>query len=287
MTESGSKSPGEHTSTDLGEDLLEDRPTGSDVFRGPVITDDGAVSPPLPATGIDDQLQSASILLNEGFTEDAKRLLRKILIADPHSVVARKKLDEIHETELRQIFSDSPAPRAYGRITKVEPISEPEKVLRQLDEELGLGLAASAVTEADRRAWSSSIDHALDGATPRDRIDVGIAFLEMGLPWMAVNHFRVARGHEEWALPATALLARALIAAGEPFEATICLQTSLTDSELPRSEKSELLYLMANACEALGQHETAIKWYRQTLSVDRYYRDTLERLRKLEKPKAR
>src|SRR4051794_3122912 len=109
MTKDSDNSQGSGDSTrttvDLGDDLLERTASHTaNSFHIPKPVDDVHVesAPPLPTTAdeIADQLQSAKILVNEGLVEEGKKLLRRILIADPRNLLARKRLDEIQELEL-------------------------------------------------------------------------------------------------------------------------------------------------------------------------------------------
>src|SRR4051794_40327574 len=85
----------EATRVDLGDDLL--IPATPPAMGGP---EGGAAE----EHSSDDQYQSARILINEGFTEDAKKLLRKILITDPHHVAARNSLGEILNREMQDLL---------------------------------------------------------------------------------------------------------------------------------------------------------------------------------------
>jgi tetratricopeptide (TPR) repeat protein len=267
------QNPNEGTVVDLGDDLLES--------SAPAVE-----SAPKPeASGVDaveDQLKSATILLNEGFTEDAKRVLRKILIDDPHHVPARKKLDEIHELELKQIFNEAPARPRPRRGPQAQYFSS-DQVLRKLDEDLGLGLGLELSLLREDEAlerFAHDLERELADVSPRDRLDIGIGFLEMGLYGVAIPQFRAAARSEGHLLAASALLSYALILWGRPFEATETLEPLLSDSEIPEPEKLELCYLMGRANEELGKSGAAAQWYLRVQETDPHYRDVPERLRR-------
>src|SRR4051812_7771187 len=85
------------TSVDLGEDLLESTNTQSPIQTKPEILDHQ----------IEDQYESARILANEGLVEEAKKVLRRIILLDPAHVAARKKLQEIQSQEMKNIFQET------------------------------------------------------------------------------------------------------------------------------------------------------------------------------------
>jgi tetratricopeptide (TPR) repeat protein len=283
----------EGTSVDLGEDLLtgllqppgmppleEDEQTGTLAIIG-------------SDTDLEDQYQSAVILLNEGLVEDAKRVLHKILITDIRHVPARKKLEEIHDLELKQLFGESePTLRIKRQRLPKATIVDSDEVLRELNQDLALGIHQEGERDASialgmslfgtREAmlrFGERIEKLYPNMNARDRIDMGIAFLEMGLHDLAVRLFRAVTRQQEQHLEATGLLAYALILAGQGFEATLCMEPLLANTEIKPADKIHLMYLMGRAHEQLGKNGVALNWYDQVRAVDRYYRDTEDRVR--------
>lgn len=281
MTDSTPKSPEDgSTRVDLGEDLLfEKAPTDS----APAAHGADYVSNSQDPA---EQMRNATILCNEGFLEDAKRVLRQVLIADPHFVPARTKLEEIHELELKQILSPRESTGFLDRRRKPEAWIAPEEVLRKLDADLGLGLIDEPLPSilsdpASVRAFAVAAEVALEGTTARDRLDLGIAFLEMGLAEMAITQFLVAAQGAEFLVSATSLLASAQVVLHRPLEAIQTLEPLIYDQDIARPAKLELIYMMGRAHEARPSIEDAVTWYRQAQSIERGYRDTEERIRRL------
>ena len=287
------------TRVDLGEDLIE---------KTAVLTisreDRSETSKPLDLSQVDDQLQSARILMGEGILEEAKRILRRILIADALSLDARKMLDEIQGIELKQILgeTDNPRRRFGSREPETEVELSAETVLCDLDHDLNLRMAENLPSLFRDRAamekFGIRMDEDFASASAEDRVDLGIAFLEMGLHDLAVRHFgaavqRLARegsvacGDPGPLISATGLLAYAYILANRPFEGAMVMQTLLADAELPHDRKLDLLYLMGRAQEAMSNLSVACDWYRQVVELEPRYRDVDERLKSLAKPGAR
>lgn len=277
FTKSGN--PVDATSVDLGEDLLNE-PTSTDELAPATehLTSESGRS------DSDDQLQSARILLNEGLIEEAKKVLRRILIQDPSFVPAHRKLEEIHELELKQIFSDTSGPRINRKPAQE---SEPEDVIEQLDRDLGLGLD-TAVSELSifgndqaMNEFAEGLELEMQDASARDRLDLGIGFLEMGLHHLAARQFGAAVKEDELRVSATALLAWTYIMSNRAFDAATLLDPILADSEVDTAEKKDLMYLMGRAQEALNQRQVARWWYEKTSEIERHYRDIDERLKRL------
>jgi len=296
MTSSSDEPPfNERTRVDLGEDLLERTSTITKIAPR---TSGAALRPGDLPGDLEDQFQSATILMNEGFVEEAKRILRGIVLADPHHVSARKKLEEIQKIEIAELLRDGPSRSLKrGKQEKAEKHADidSESVMRQLDRDLKLhvfseGEAGEALAvmldlfqgpngTREMEAFARKLDDELRTSLPRDRMDVGIAFLEMGLFDLAARQFASAGSSPEIGRAALSLEAYSLILAGRPFEAALTLGPVLEDIEIPIGEKTEFLYLMGRAQEKLGKPEEALAWYQQVSELEPDYRDTEDRAR--------
>lgn len=328
MSKPPGKSPeaGEITRVDLGDDLLERTASlAGHVRPSPASTTtalmpEAAASPettpfqddeyarPVAPDQIPDQFQSARILASEGFTEEAKKILRRIQIADPHYVPAREKLREIHDLELKQIFNEQRKPKRIRRQKAEEDEAalsdlDAERIMRELDRDLRLGIFTDGWDQGEdperpafpfladaesMRAYADALDQELADLSGQDRTDLGIAFLEMGLHELAARQFhaasRVFLHHLEESsepfLVATGLLAYALILVGRPFDATLMIQSILRDSDIRHENKLEFLYLMGRANETMRKPELALAWYQKVREIDPRYRDVEARIRK-------
>jgi len=283
---------GEVTRVDLGDDLIEKT---ADLIGVPqprsseISSSDGTISAD-PFESIDSRMHSARILIGEGMLEQAKKLLHHILVTDKGYVPARQALEEIHETELKQIFGEDR--RGDRRRAKQNALHElwedPSEVVEQLDNDLRLGLFQDSESMG---AFTRNLDATLADSTPQDLVDLGIGFLEIGLCDLAAQLFRKAADilkREQSEDPdavndltaAVALEAYALILAGKPFDAIATMQGLLNDSEIQADEKLELFYLMGRAYDSLKKPEMALQWYFQVKEIDPRYRDVQDRLRK-------
>lgn len=303
----GAPPSNESTRVDLGDDLLEKTVQLSRESSGarPTDQDTEAILRPSTPAEIEDQVQSAKILLSEGLMEEAKRVLHRILIVDPKHVVARQTLHEIHESELKQIFGEDR--KRISLRDKPEPVltdADADEIMRELDRELSLGIFgrdggddgsdAREMAEfpllSDPKAiqeYATQLEKELVGVSGQDRVDLGIGFLEMGLNELATRQFKSAvhqlmQDPEENAkevLSATALLAYSTILIGKAFEATLMIQSILRDAQLSDEHKIEFFYLIGRAYEAMRKPDLAQRWYEQVRLMDSNYRDIQQRLK--------
>lgn len=257
------------TRTDLGEDLL----------RPPVDGEGSAlVRSDIPVAEL---FRTAEILFTEGLIEEAKKAFRRVLIQDSGHSGALRRLNEIHELELKQIFGTPP-----GQGTSAPRISESdlEEVIDSLDRDLQVG--ASPLSEMDLfqdrtgiEKFSRKLEQDLMGLSVQERIDIGIAFLEMDLNEMAARQFRsILRDDRADQAQVATLLATAYLQANEPYEAILVLESWLSDSEMTPKERIHFYYLMGRSYERLGKQSEALKWYRESSKIDPTYRDVSARL---------
>ena len=273
-------STNDKTRIDLGEDLLEQTVPLSGV---PELAESTTRIPNSNAQ-ISDQMVNAKILLNEGMLEEAKKVLRGILIFDAHHVAAKTLLDEIHDRELKQIFGEINSGSSRVKKGPNESVESAE-IVRQLDEELRLGIAGN---EVDLSEFKKQVELQTRGLGARDRLDLGIGFLEMGLHEIALMQFQSAASDSGLGRIARSLEAAAQVAIGKYYEAMSAIEPFLGDQELHDHEKIDLFYLMGRACEGLGKPDEARFWYNHVVRVDEGYRDTRIRVGRLgQKPRQR
>lgn len=272
------------TQVDLGDDLL-DQSTAS--IKAPV---SGEAS----FHDLEDQMQSARIMVNEGMLEEAKHVLRRLLLADPRNVMVQQMLHQIHDLELKQIFGDEPQ-RKKPVFGKKKESSEHQfdridstEILRELDRDLDLNVLDGQLSLFEEQKaieeFAQKLDRDLSAGQVglQDRMDIGIAFMEMGLHDLASRVFKTAvtlSSDKESLLSFTGLLAYSLILAGRPYDATLNIQPVLRDTEIKREEKLELFYLMGRAHEYMKQPHFAVQWYQHVRDIDPRYRDIEDRLR--------
>ncbi|MBI2606559.1 MAG: hypothetical protein HYW49_10825 [Deltaproteobacteria bacterium] len=279
-TDREKKKPGfEGTRVDLGEDLL---------VAGPAAGFAGAAPP--GASPVEEELRRGRALIGENFLEDAKKLLRRILIRVPGQVEARALLDEIQAREMRDLLGhvDSTGSAANTGVESGEIAGiDPREVLEKLDADLQLGIAKSDgrvvpdlfADEGVHEAYRKRVVAAALALPPRERIDLGVANLEMGLHETAAQVFETVARYADYRIEGAYLLGLALIAGGKAIEATLKLEPLVRDFNLAESEKTDLLYLMGMAFEALRDPKRAREFYRRVYRLNPKYRDVADKVR--------
>ena len=112
--------------------------------------------------------------------------------------------------------------------------------------------------------------------------DLGVAFKEMGLIDEAIAEFQKSlRGHEHRVRSYEALGQCFVEKAQYPIAAAL-LQRAI---ETPGTDDQQLvgvLYLLGFACEHLGRHGDALRYYQRVFAVDIEFRDVAQRVSSME-----
>jgi len=284
---------GTSVSIDLGDDLLEK-----------TIALPGTPATPEPEQPLDaaNEYHSARILFQEGLTEEAKRLLHQILLLDPDFHGARELLEQIHAEELRQLFSEETGRRVSAKERKQQSETlDADTLLEKLDSDLELGLfeAGSMLgppvehlellsNPQELESLTHKIDSLYAQSNPQDRVDIGIALMELGMTDLAIRQFEKVCSdrlgcEKAFLISTTGLIGTALLLSGRPFDAISRMAPLINDSDVPIQEKLDLMYLTARAHEAIGRADLARGWYHEVLQADPKYRDAARRLAKSER----
>jgi tetratricopeptide (TPR) repeat protein len=282
--------PTEGTRVDLGDDLLEKTavarpgaPAGSDARTQP---------PQLVLHDLSDAFESARILQNEGFLDEAKKLLRKILISDSRHWEAKEKLAEIHELELKQILEGREPVRP--RLRGMDPSPAPEhpsdfdadairsRLVRDLnleprDEDGPLELVRDAGTSAN---YVQFLVRKLGALDARASLDLGIAYFEMGLYSVAERLFELSGQLDTSGMAESAVLrVEALVQLERWADAEMVLDEVLARgmADLEAYTRLECAYWKARILSARGRGGEAEAWFLEVIQADPTYRDALDR----------
>lgn len=267
----------EGTMVDLGEDLLERTRTSI------------APKTPQPDVLIDDEaddLQKGEILMNERLFDDAKKVFRKILRKNPLHDAAKKHLEEIQRQEIQDLLgAESPRRRLGGGEQTESEIAA--SGLASLEKELHISFEKFELKPVpdlfrDNSASERYKDKVLAlvaASDPRDRLDFGVAHLEMGLYDVAQAIFETVLRHEKYRVVGMYLLGLALIYGGNSIEATIRLEPMARDLTLSEPQKTDFLYLMGLAFERLADSRKAREFFRRVYLLNPKYRDVVEKLK--------
>ncbi|MGE4231951.1 MAG: tol-pal system YbgF family protein [Bacteriovoracia bacterium] len=262
-----------NTSIDLGEDLLHPDKQQSTADIAPV--SDAA-----------NQLEQAEILEKENLYDDAKKILRKILIQKKASSDLIRKaqdlLDKIHLTEEKQLLHTEK--KFFSEVDNYDKI-DVARLIAKLDYDLRLDFQKEQVQVIpdlfkDKDSLEKYIEsiHALDLSFAEQK-DLGIAFLVMDIYPIALALFEVLARNEKFRIEATYLIGVCLLQANRAVEATIRLAPMVKDVSLDEQNRCDFLYLMGRAFEMLGDKRKAKEFFKKIYKAIPRYKDVSEKIK--------
>lgn len=269
--------PKDRTRVDLGEDLLEKTKHLEPEKYSSEKKGSGLETPDL-------LLKKAEILFNERLFGEAKKIFFKIVRTDPNNARARELLGKIYDEEMKELLGSDPNRRKLG---EVDQTTGSEDTLQGLDRDLKLGLEKAelrvvpdlfptevAFTRFKEQTLKTAIQLNL-----KERLDLGTAFLEMGLNEIAKEIFETVVRYTEYRLTGTYLLCLALINLGKGVEATIRIEPIVRDLGTPEEQKINFLYLMGLAFESLKDQRRAKDFFRRVHLLNPRYRNVAEKMK--------
>ena len=217
-----------------------------------------------------DQLERARIFVSEKLYDDAKKILHKILISFPNESEAKHLIEEIRREELNALLQSSDTPRFNS--DKEESI---DNILTKLSADFDIDFTADIHEEAALK----NIKKILPNLGPKEKIDLGIAFLVIDFFKCAIELFSTAARYERFSVEATYLWAQALLDSGEISQAVALLEPFLQDLMLSQNTKVDFLYLSAQAYEQMGETQKAQEYFKKIKLLNSKYRDVSSRVR--------
>lgn len=205
----------------------------------------------------------------------ARKTYRMAEKAGGDTVAIKEKLDQIRDLEreqsvFRQESSDAPLDAA-----------ERKKIFDELEyltgEDSSL-IDRQQIGEALKRD-RTKIDGLLGSADPKVRLDLGIAFFEMGLYEEADTQFASAlKIDSSLKTEVEYLRAQAKSQMGDIPGAITLLKTLVMDPSLSEKEKLPYYYLLGQIYEDSDQKQRSLKYYEKVAELDQNYRSIKEKL---------
>lgn len=240
---------------------------------------------PEEAQQIEDELDEAEFLAQQGLEDDARELLLAVLEKVPNHERAQ---------QIRALFDSS-----------MIGVPKPDGAFEEDEEETAAGPAPggeeapasfqspAAPEPPEMPAYEQTDEHELDGAfdnlgtqqasdeNPEDHYDEGMAYKELGRLDDAIAHFQIAVQSPAREIAALEMIGQCLLAKND-FEGAINSFWSALERGPEAAAATNLKFEIANAYEVAGDLQQAVVWYGACYSEDPQHRDVADRLRNLE-----
>ncbi|BCR05158.1 hypothetical protein DESUT3_22270 [Desulfuromonas versatilis] len=211
-------------------------------------------------------LEEAEFYLQQGLLDDAERVCRSILEADPACRQAQAKLEEIDKKKLSTQASPGESAGAAGPGASGKP-------------------AAKASARADRFGLDTALGEFKKGVQSQIDVDdceshynLGIAYKEMGLLDDAIAEFDHALRNPDRRVDCLTLKGVCLISKGDFDGAEAAFKAGLGSAELSDGEKISLQYELGLLYETSGKPQEALDCFLFVADCDLFYRNVGDRV---------
>ncbi len=126
------------------------------------------------------------------------------------------------------------------------------------------------------------IEREVDAGDSATHFDLGIAYREMGLFEDALAEFRVAQADEGRQLECLHMMGLCAVALERHEDGMAHFEQALSFPELPADQIAALRYDLADACQAAGDLERSLAFFRQVAEEVPDFRDVSERIARIE-----
>jgi len=241
-----------------------------------------ATADPDDEEDLDDEIEEADFLIQQGLFDDARDALENLLAFYPgHAKLEAKRAD------LRRRAAPPPVPAPAA---PVAPADESFDIARELADELGSAPAAPALDEEFQYSVEDVFDQFKKGVAQTVKAedsdthyDLGIAYKEMGLLDDALHEFEVAlagKGRKK-EVDCLGMIALCKTEKGDPAGAVQAYQRALRSHHLTADSARAVHYELAGAYEATGDAQSALHFLHKVLKGDPAYRDAKKKLARL------
>lgn len=202
---------------------------------------------------IEERLEEARVYEEHGLFEEAEEIYKAILEFAPECIEALEGLNRTAMEKARLAKSETP-----GGHVGIKEVEDQQRAISR--GETGPGQGTS---------------------DPRSHLDIGVAYMELGLLDEAAEAFRMASNDPKTAFSAYRGLGECFKRKGELQEAARCLKKALSFKGVPTRALLEVGYELGRILELQGKRKEALTLYRKMLEVNSGFRDIGERIKAL------
>lgn len=230
---------------------------------------------PEEAQQIEDELDEAEFLAQQGLEDDARELLLAVLEKVPNHERAQ---------QIRALFDSSMigVPKPEGAFEDDEDEEKTAAFENGDETPVGDANAAGPFDDGDLDgAFDNLGSQQKSDENPEDHYDEGMAYKELGRLDDAIAHFQIAVQSPAREIAALEMIGQCLLSKSD-FEGAINSFWSALERGPEAAAATNLKFEIANAYEVAGDLQQAVVWYSACYGDDPQHRDVAERLRNLE-----
>jgi tetratricopeptide (TPR) repeat protein len=250
---------------------------------------------PPPSSGtpeLESALEEAEFFASRGLFDDARTILHEQLVRLPNNPLLQERLMELdaqeHGMQGGSGTRPSPSASAGAMEDRAFDIAESLGGASDGDRESGVGPGGAAPTdqvdvEEVFEKFKAGVAEQIDVDDAQSHYDLGVAYKEMGLIDDALREFEVAGRDVKRTCVCQSMIGMIHIERGNLNEAIDAFVRGLQSPERTKDQEAALSYEIGAAFEVKRMTKQALDYFQRVARLIPSYRDTQERIRRLQK----
>lgn len=247
---------------------------------------------PAPEMGrdIEQVLDEADWMLQNGQGPGARKLLEQQLRRNPNHPLLLEKLDELEQlgADLEAVLNGSQAPIKPNGGGDLDELESSFRALERLEMRSSAPRlpAAAQVADVDLvfAQFKAGVRSQVEESDSATHYDLGVAYKEMGLVADALKEFGLAAHDPARACMCHAMIGLIYLEQNDVDEAIQAYSRGLDATQKTNEQELSLYYDLGIAHEMKGDYHSAAQYFHSIARVDPTYRDVIDRINALERP---
>jgi tetratricopeptide (TPR) repeat protein len=255
-----------------------------------------SAQPEAPRSGppeLESALEEAEFFASRGLFDDARVILHEQLSRLPNHPLLRERLTELEAQEhgMQGGSGTRPSPAAEEAAAVQDRSFDIAESLGDGDRASGVGPGGGAGSASSDQVdveevfekFKAGVAEQIPADDAQSHYDLGVAYKEMGLIEDAMREFEVAARDTKRASVCHSMIGTIHLERGNLNEAIDAFQRGLQSPERTKDQEAALSYEIGAAYEVKRMTKLALDFFQRTARLIPSYRDTQERIRRLQK----
>jgi tetratricopeptide (TPR) repeat protein len=241
---------------------------------------------------LESALEEAEFFASRGLFDDARTILNEQLARLPNNPLVQERLTELDAQEHGMQGGSgtriSPSAAAAAAALEDRSFDIAESLGVDGDRPSGIGPGGTLPTEQVDveevfEKFKAGVAEQIDADDGQSHYDLGVAYKEMGLIDDALREFEVAGRDPKRVVVCESMIGMIHTERGNLNEAIDAFVRGLQSPEKTKDQEAALSYEVGAAYEVKRVTKQALEYFQRTARLIPSYRDTLERIRRLQK----
>jgi tetratricopeptide (TPR) repeat protein len=241
---------------------------------------------------LESALEEAEFFASRGLFDDARTILHEQLARLPNNPLLQERLTELDAQEhgMQGGSGTRPSPSAAASALEDRSFDIAESLGAGSNGDRASGVGPGGGTPTDQvdveevfEKFKAGVAEQIDVDDAQSHYDLGVAYKEMGLIDDALREFEVAGRDVKRVVVCQSMIGTIHLERGNLNEAIDAFVRGLQSPERNRDQEAALCYEIGAAFEVKRVNRQALEYFQRVARLSPSYRDTQERIRRLQK----